>query len=165
MLDRTPLRHDAEVKVAKGEAAMTVQNILKSKNNDSVVTVKSGTLVSDAAKILAEKRIGTVVISDDGVSAQGILSERDIVRELAANGAACLNKPVDAYMTSKLVTCTRQDKADDILAQMTEGRFRHMPVVEDGKMVGLVTLGDVVKARLNEVAMERNALEGMIMGH
>ena len=144
---------------------MTVQNILKSKNNDSVVTVRSGTLVSEAAKILAEKRIGTVVISDDGVTPKGILSERDIVRHLAAHGAECLIKTVDTYMTTKLVTCERRDKADDILAQMTEGRFRHMPVVEEGKLVGLVTLGDVVKARLNEVAMERNALEGMIMGH
>lgn len=144
---------------------MTVQNILKSKNNDSVVTVKSGTSVSEAAKILAEKRIGTVVISDDGVTAKGILSERDIVRELAARGPSCLSESVDAYMTSKLVTCERRDKADDILLKMTEGRFRHMPVVEDGKMVGLITLGDVVKARLNELSMEKEALEGMIMGH
>jgi CBS domain-containing protein len=144
---------------------MTVQRILKSKNNDSVVTVKSGTSVSDAAKILAEKRIGTVVISDDGVTAKGILSERDIVRELAARGASCLSEPVDTYMTSKLVTCERRDKADDILVKMTEGRFRHMPVVEDGKMVGLITIGDVVKARLTELAMEKEALEGMIMGH
>jgi CBS domain-containing protein len=68
-------------------------------------------------------------------------------------------------MTSKLVTCERRDKADDILLKMTEGRFRHMPVVEDGKMVGLITLGDVVKARLNELSMEKEALEGMIMGH
>jgi len=144
---------------------MTVQKILKSKNNDSVVTVKSGTLVSDAAKILAEKRIGTVIISDDGVTAKGILSERDIVRELAARGGMCLMESVDTYMTSKLITCERKDKADDVLAKMTEGRFRHMPVVEDGKMVGLITLGDVVKARLNELSMEKEALEGMIMGH
>jgi CBS domain-containing protein len=68
-------------------------------------------------------------------------------------------------MTQKLVTCSRNDDADHILSQMTEGRFRHMPVVEDGKLVGLITIGDVVKARLTELAMERNALEGMIMGH
>ncbi|MFP7673001.1 CBS domain-containing protein [Marivita sp. S0852] len=144
---------------------MTVQKILKSKNNDAVVTVASGTMVSEAAKILAEKRIGTVVVSDDGVTAKGILSERDIVRELATRGSACLTESVDAYMTSKLVTCERQEKADDVLAKMTAGRFRHMPVVEDGKLVGLITLGDVVKARLNELTMEKDALEGMIMGH
>ena len=68
-------------------------------------------------------------------------------------------------MTAKLMTCTREDKADDILTRMTEGRFRHMPVVEDGQLIGLVTLGDVVKARLTELAMEKDALEGMIMGH
>jgi CBS domain-containing protein len=68
-------------------------------------------------------------------------------------------------MTSKLVTCGRNDDADHILTLMTDGRFRHMPVVEDGKLVGLITIGDVVKARLTELAMERNALEGMIMGH
>ena len=68
-------------------------------------------------------------------------------------------------MTSKLVTCGRNEDADEVLKKMTEGRFRHMPVVEDGKLVGRVTLGDVVKARLNELAMEKNALEGMIMGH
>lgn len=144
---------------------MTVQNILKSKNNDSVETIASSALMSDAVKVLAEKRIGTVVISDDGVTAKGILSERDVVRELAARGAECLFQTVETHMTTKLITCKRTDKADDVLAQMTEGRFRHMPVVEDGKLVGLITLGDVVKARLNEVAMERNALEGMIMGH
>jgi len=144
---------------------MTVQKILKSKNNDSVVTVASGTSVSEAAKILSEKRIGTVVVSDDGVTAKGILSERDIVRELATRGAGCLTDPVDSYMTTELVTCVRTDKADDVLAQMTKGRFRHMPVVEDGKMVGLITLGDVVKMRLTELSMEKDALEGMIMGY
>jgi CBS domain-containing protein len=144
---------------------MQVHHILKSKATDAVVTVKSGTTISDVAKLLAEKRIGTVVVSNDGQTAMGILSERDIVRELASSGGACLSETVDAYMTSKLVTCGRNEDVDAILTKMTEGRFRHMPVVEDGKLVGLVTLGDVVKARLNELAMERNALEGMIMGH
>ena len=144
---------------------MQVQTILKSKGSDGVVTVKPGTSIADAAKILAEKRIGTVVISTDGTKAEGILSERDIVRELAKSGGACLSEPVDTYMTRKLVTCTRAMLADEVLAQMTKGRFRHMPVVEDGVMVGLITLGDVVKARLSELAMEKDALEGMIMGH
>lgn len=144
---------------------MQVHQILKSKGSDSVETVPPGTLISEAAKVLAEKRIGTVVISTDGQTAEGILSERDIVRELALRGAACLDAPVDAYMTANLVTCTRGDEADAVLAQMTEGRFRHMPVVEQGRMVGIVTIGDVVKARLSELAMEKDALEGMIMGH
>ncbi|MEN9059817.1 CBS domain-containing protein [Ponticoccus litoralis] len=144
---------------------MQVQQILKSKGTDGVHTVKPGTLVADAAQILAEKRIGTVVISSDGSTAEGILSERDIVRVLAKVGAGCLSDKVDDYMTRELVTCTRAELADAILAKMTEGRFRHMPVVEDGRMIGLITLGDVVKARLSELAMEKDALEGMIMGH
>lgn len=144
---------------------MLVQQILNSKASNSVVTVKPGTLVRDAAQILADKRIGTVVISASGDTADGILSERDIVRELAARGAPCLTEKVDTYMTSKLVTCTRADSADSVLHRMTEGRFRHMPVVEEGKLIGLITLGDAVKARLSELAMEKDALEGMIMGH
>ena len=144
---------------------MLVHQILKSKSDDTVVTVPPGTLVSQAAKILAEHKIGTVVVSSDGSVAEGILSERDVVRALARQGGAILQKPVDAFMTRKLVTCMRDESADDALAKMTSGRFRHMPVVEEDRLVGLITLGDVVKARLAELAMENVALEGMIMGH
>ncbi|WP_170389978.1 CBS domain-containing protein [Ruegeria arenilitoris] len=145
---------------------MLVQAILKSKSTDGVVTVAPSMTVSEAAKILADKRIGTVIVSeDDGETAAGILSERDIVRELAASGSGCLTQPVSAYMTKKLVTATQQDKVQEVLARMTEGRFRHMPIVEDGKLIGIVTLGDVVKAQLSELAMEKDALQGMIMGH
>lgn len=144
---------------------MLVSQILKSKGEDTVVTVPPGMLISDAAKMLADKKIGTLVVSSDGKKADGILSERDIVRELGNQGAVILQLSVDKLMTSKLVTCKRDDRADAILQTMTEGRFRHMPVVEDGVLVGIVTLGDVVKARLTELAMEKNALEGMIMGH
>ncbi|MCT4559407.1 MAG: CBS domain-containing protein [Pelagimonas sp.] len=144
---------------------MQVLQILKSKGTEGVYTVAPGTAVSEAARILAEKRIGTVVVSSDGETAEGILSERDIVRELSKSGAGCLNETVDSYMTRELVTCTRGETAEAVLTKMTDGRFRHMPVVEDGKLVGLVTLGDVVKARLSQLAMEKDALEGMIMGH
>lgn len=144
---------------------MQVLQILKSKGTNAVTTVPPGTLVRDAASILAQHRIGTVVVSPDGVKPMGILSERDIVRVIAKQGAACLDAKVDDFMTSTLVTCTLEDDADAVLGKMTEGRFRHMPVVEDGQMVGLITLGDVVKARLSELAMEKTALEGMIMGH
>lgn len=144
---------------------MLVHQILKSKSDDAVVTVPPGTTIAAAAKTLAERRIGTVVVSPDGHKAEGILSERDIVRELAKRGGAMLTDTVEKYMTSKLVTCGRDDKADAVLQMMTDGRFRHMPVLEDGELVGLITLGDVVKARLAELAMEKDALEGMIMGH
>ncbi|MCT4553689.1 MAG: CBS domain-containing protein [Pelagimonas sp.] len=143
---------------------MQVQNILKNKGSQGVETVPPSMKIADAAAILAEKRIGTLVISADGRKADGILSERDIVRELAGHGSGCLNDPVETYMTRKLVTCTRSDTASDVLARMTEGRFRHMPVVEEGELVGLITLGDVVKAQLKHLAMEKDALENMIMG-
>ena len=144
---------------------MLVSQILKSKQLHDVVTVPPSMTVSEAARILSDKGIGTVIVSKNGENADGILSERDIVREIGARGAGCMTYTVDALMTSKLVTCSREDKADVVLQKMTEGRFRHMPVVEGDKLVGLISLGDVVKARLMELAMEKDALEGMIMGH
>jgi CBS domain-containing protein len=143
---------------------MTVAKILKSKGSDDVVTVKPGATVAEAARILSDKRIGSVVVSPDGQVALGILSERDIVREVGKRGPGCLSERVEQMMTSKIVTCAREDRAVDVLGTMTNGRFRHMPVVEGGKLVGLVTIGDVVKYRLTELAMEKDALEGMIMG-
>jgi len=144
---------------------MLVSHILKSKADDSVATALPSMTIAQAAQTLSEKRIGTLLISRDGTTPDGILSERDIVRQLGKAGAACLSEPVSSIMTSKLVTCTRDMRADAVLEQMTEGRFRHMPVVEDGALVGLISLGDVVKARLMELAMEKDALEGMIRGH
>jgi CBS domain-containing protein len=147
------------------EDQMLVSQILKTKSDADVVTVPPSMLVSEGAKMLSEKRIGTLVVSRDGTTPVGILSERDIVRELGRQGGGCLTMTVDKLMTSKLVTCSKDDRADAILQQMTEGRFRHMPVLQDGALVGLISLGDVVKARLEELSMEKNALEGMIMGH
>ncbi|MBY6065740.1 CBS domain-containing protein [Leisingera aquaemixtae] len=144
---------------------MLVQVILKSKASSGVVTVKPDASVAEAAKVMSDNRFGTVVISADGETPDGILSERDIVRELSKEGATCLDQPVSSYMTRKLVTCTNQSNVGEVLKQMTDGRFRHMPVVEDGKLVGIVTLGDAVKAQLAQVAMEKDALQDMIMGH
>lgn len=144
---------------------MLVHLILKSKDSGGVVTIAPDASISEAAKLLSDRRIGTVVVSSDGEHAEGILSERDIVRELAKSGGGCLEKPVSGYMTRKLVTCTSHDNVGQILQQMTTGRFRHMPVVDGEKMIGLISLGDVVKAQLSQVAMEKDALEGMIMGH
>ena len=144
---------------------MLVQQILKSKGDHGVVTITPDTKVSDAAQILAERRFGGLVVSTDGESPDGILSERDIVRSLAVRGASCLQEKVEEMMTRNPVCCTRQDTSDAVLVRMTDGRFRHMPVVDDGKLVGIVTIGDVVKARMDELSMEKDALEGMIMGH
>jgi CBS domain-containing protein len=144
---------------------MLVSHILKSKADDSVVTALPSITIAQAAQMLSERRIGTLIISRDARTLDGILSERDIVRQLGRAGSACMDEPVSSIMTAKLVTCTRDMRADAVLEQMTEGRFRHMPVVEDGALVGLISLGDVVKARLMELAMEKDALEGMIRGH
>ena len=144
---------------------MLVQQILNSKPDQSVVTLASGASVSDAVALLSEKRIGAVVIAGSDDLPLGILSERDIVRELGRRGPVCLTEVVDDMMTHDPVTCSTDATADQILKLMTEGRFRHLPVVRDGKMIGIITQGDVVKARLEELAMEKDALEGMIMGH
>ena len=144
---------------------MLVSQILKTKADETVVTVVPSTTIGQAAQMLSERRIGTLIVSRDGQVPDGIISERDIVRQIGLSGAACLMEPVSSVMTSKLVTCSRDMRADAVLEQMTEGRFRHMPVLEEGALVGLISLGDVVKARLMELAMEKDALEGMIRGH
>ena len=144
---------------------MLVQQILKSKGDGAVITITPETKVSEAAQTLAERRIGGLIVSRDGETVDGILSERDIVRSLAVRGTSCMTESVSEMMTRKPVCCSKQDSSDAVLARMTDGRFRHMPVVEDGKLVGIVTIGDVVKARLEELSMEKNALEGMIMGY
>jgi len=143
---------------------MLVHQILKSKATAGVVTIQPGKTVTEAAQILSEKRIGTLVVSATGDTAEGVLSERDIVREIGRRGPSCMSDRIEEMMTPNPVTCAPNDNADTVLRKMTEGRFRHMPVVEDGKMVGIVTLGDAVKARLQQVSMEKEALEGMIMG-
>ncbi len=143
---------------------MHVQQILRSKSDDGVVTVPPGTSLAKAAEILSSRRIGAVIVSPDGKRVSGILSERDIVRELGRRGAACMADTVDTVMTATITTCRRDDKADEVLQKMTDGRFRHMPVLEGDQMVGLISIGDVVKARLMELAMEKDALEGMIKG-
>ncbi|MFZ1726688.1 MAG: CBS domain-containing protein [Albidovulum sp.] len=144
---------------------MLVHQILRSKSDEGVVTISPGRTIAQAAELLSSKRIGAVIVSKDGTIPLGILSERDIVRELGKRGTGCLTDQVEVLMTSKLVSCRPDDAADAVLAKMTEGRFRHMPVLKDEKMVGLISIGDVVKARLSELAMEKEALTGMIMGN
>jgi CBS domain-containing protein len=114
---------------------------------------------------LSSKRIGAVVVSADGEVPLGILSERDIVRELGRRGTGCLSESVEMLMTREPVSCARGDDALVLLQRMTEGRFRHMPVMEEGRMTGIISIGDLVKARLEELAAENDALQGMIMGH
>ena len=143
---------------------MLVQQILKAKSDDGVVTVPPGTSLAKAAEILSSRRIGAVIVSPDGKRVAGILSERDIVRELGRRGVVCMSDTVDNVMTAKTVGCRVSDSADQVMQAMTEGRFRHMPVMEGDQMVGLISIGDVVKARLAELSLEKDALEGMIKG-
>ncbi|MCI2394578.1 CBS domain-containing protein [Aliiroseovarius sediminis] len=144
---------------------MLIHQILKDKPLAGVATVKPGTKVSDAANLLSEKKIGAVVVSADGVRPDGILSERDIVSALGQIGTGCLDQSVDDLMTAELVTCLPGDRAIQVLQTMTERRFRHMPVMEGDKMIGLVSIGDVVKARLDELSQQADALKNMIMGY
>lgn len=143
---------------------MLVQQILREKSDDGVVTITPGSSVADAARTLAARRIGALVVSRDGKQVAGILSERDIVRAIGTIGPGCLVDPVDTLMTAKIVSATRDETVQSVLAKMTAGRFRHMPVMEGTEMVGLISIGDVVKAQLSELAMEKAALEGMIKG-
>lgn len=143
---------------------MTVARILHSKGTSEVIWIAPTETVARAAALLAERRIGSVVVSPDGAQVAGILSERDIVREIGRRGAGCLTDRIEQMMTRAIRTCTPEDKARDVLSWMTEGRFRHMPVLTGGRLTGLISIGDVVKYRLDELSMEKDALEGMIMG-
>ncbi len=143
---------------------MLVQNILNSKEKAGIFWLDPSEVVSKAAQMMSDNRIGTIIVSEDGTTPVGILSERDIVRELGKRGGAVLTETIASMMTRKLVTTTVDRTADQVLQTMTEGRFRHLPVIQDGKLIGLISIGDVVKARLSELAMEKDALEGMVMG-
>jgi len=143
---------------------MLVQQILTSKTTSGVFTLSPNATLSEAATLLSEKRIGAIIVSKDGKHPAGILSERDIVRELGKRGVTCMTDTLDKVMTAKLITCARGDSADSVMQKMTDGRFRHMPVLDGTEMIGLISIGDVVKARLSQLAMEKDALEGMIRG-
>lgn len=143
---------------------MLVRQILAMKGGGKVETIASSTNVSDAVSQLSEKKIGALVVSDDGVLPLGILSERDIVRELGRRGGSVMSQTVSDLMTKNLISCVAEESADQVLTKMTEGRFRHMPVMDGDEMVGLISIGDVVKARLSQLSMEKDALEGMIRG-
>ncbi len=143
---------------------MLVRQILAMKGGGDVETISASTGIADAVRLLSEKRIGALVVSDNGTLPLGIVSERDIVRELGRRGQTVLNETVADLMTKDLVSCGSDETADQVLTKMTEGRFRHMPVMEGEAMIGLISIGDVVKARLSQLSMEKDALEGMIKG-
>ncbi len=140
---------------------MNVAGILRNKGN-GILSLKVGDSVEIAVKMLAEKKIGaTVVLSDTG-GLCGILSERDVVRGLNNSGALVLSKPVSELMTKNVQTCVPSDSISKIMAQMSEGRFRHLPVMEEDKLVGIISIGDVVKDRIRELESEANAMREYI---
>lgn len=143
---------------------MNVMHILKLKGSGAVETVQPETTVAKAAAKLSERRIGALVVTSPGGAIAGIISERDIVRALARQADGCLAQPVSSLMTATVETCAPTDKADSVLERMTAGRFRHMPVVENGRMIGLLSIGDVVKARIGEIEQENAAMAGMLSG-
>ena len=143
---------------------MIVAQILKSKPGSALITITQSARISEAAALLSEKKIGALIVSETGETAEGILSERDIVREVGRRGAGCLDNPVADLMTGNPVTCSLDTTIDKIMADMTSGRFRHMPVTDGPKLIGLISIGDVVKARMDELAHEKEALQDMIMG-
>lgn len=144
---------------------MLVSQIIRNKAQQGVVIISPDASLEEAVHLLAEKRIGAVVVSPDGSKVVGILSERDIVRELGKRGATCLSERVDSVMTRNVFGCSPEDSADLVLQTMTQRRFRHLPVMEEDKMVALISIGDVVAARLSELQLEKDALTGMIMGY
>jgi CBS domain-containing protein len=140
---------------------MTVSTIIAAKGHDVVVSQPHRTL-HEVAKVLAERRIGAVVVTGADGSIKGILSERDIVRAVATNGGKALNDPVSLHMTANVVTCEESDLIHDVMEEMTRGRFRHVPVVKAGKLVGMISIGDVVKKRIAETEAESQSLRDYI---
>jgi CBS domain-containing protein len=140
---------------------MTVKAILDSKGSD-VATIEPTATLGAAAKLMAARRIGALVVDGPDRRIGGIVSERDIVRVLAERGAAALEEPVGQVMTRKVVTCTRGETIGSIMERMTAGKFRHVPVVEDGQLAGIISIGDVVKYRLAEIEHESAALRDYI---
>ncbi len=140
---------------------MNVETILTGKGRD-VLTIAPDATIADAVRMLEERRVGAVVVSTDGKAVSGILSERDIVHGLAKHGGALLDRRVDELMTRDVETCANRDTDREVLALMTERRFRHLPVVEDGALAGIVSIGDVVKSRLDGIAGEAEAMRDYI---
>ncbi len=140
---------------------MTVARILSEKGREVFTTQPHRTL-KELDDLLASKGVGAVVVADAAMSVLGILSERDVVRVMAQHGAAALDDPVSRHMTPKVITVTRDDTVDHVMQTMTEGRFRHLPVVEDGRLVGIISIGDVVKRHVNTIDSERQALREYI---
>jgi len=140
---------------------MTVAAMLGAKGREIVTTTASAT-VADAAATLAANKIGALVVLGEGARLIGIVSERDIVRVVAQRGADALEDSLGDVMTRKVVTCTESETVDEVMARMTRGRFRHLPVVENERLIGIISIGDVVKARIEQVEREAEDMRAYI---
>jgi CBS domain-containing protein len=140
---------------------MTVKTIIDAKGGN-VVTIEPTADLATAAKLLAERKIGALVVLGADQRVVGILSERDIVRVVSMSGAAALNEQVGQVMTRKVATCTHDETIRSIMEKMTAGKFRHVPVIERGRLAGIISIGDVVKHRIEEIEHESAALRDYI---
>jgi CBS domain-containing protein len=140
---------------------MRMGEILQAKANQDVVTITPDSGVRELIAELAEHNIGALVVSADGVALDGIVSERDVVRHLHKDGTV-INNTVSAIMTTSVQTCSVDDDLDEVMTTMTEQRFRHIPVVDDGRVIGIVSIGDVVKHKIGQLTFERDQLDGYI---
>lgn len=141
---------------------MLIGQVLETKGH-AVSTVPPTASVADALAALRTHNIGALVVSDDGSTPAGIISERDVVRALASDGAAMLERPVEQLMTTDLATCGRRTTVDELMRLMTDRRIRHVPVVEEGRLVGIVSIGDVVKSRIDELQEEADTLHDYLV--
>ncbi|MCK4862503.1 MAG: CBS domain-containing protein [Rhodobacteraceae bacterium] len=144
---------------------MLVRDILSTKQIAKIISVATTDKISVAAELLSEMRIGAVIVRDKGNEMDGILSERDIVRELGRSGTGCLTQTVSELMTTNVKFCAPTDTTQQVMQMMTDGRFRHMPVMDDGKLVGVISIGDVVAARIKEVQFENDSMADLIAGN
>lgn len=142
---------------------MNVETILRTKGN-RVATIRPEATVADAVDMLNRERIGALVVSADGDSVDGILSERDIVMSLGDHGADLLSRPITEIMTRSVITCEPSDSVGELMAEMTSRRIRHFPVLCEGRLCGIVSIGDLVKSRLDEIEYEARSLRSFIAG-
>jgi CBS domain-containing protein len=141
---------------------MTVRAILDLKGRD-VTTIAPDKSLGDAASLLSQHKIGALVVTGADRRVTGILSERDIVKAVSADGAVALEEKISARMTREVVTCAPHDTMAELMGRMTAGRFRHLPVIDNGRLVGIISIGDVVKHRLAEMERESSAMRDYIM--
>ena len=144
---------------------MFVRDILAAKPSGPIYAVSRDASVSTAAELLSGKRIGAVIVREVDGPLDGILSERDIVREIGRRGVGCMSDCVADLMTSNVKSCSSTDTTQAVMQMMTEGRFRHMPVIDEGALVGVVSIGDVVAARIKEVQFENDSMADLIAGN